>query len=290
MQHTSLDAPGNGLRLRVHAFRDDAVPPSGLTLLLLHGYMDAGGTWDLVAPHLAAAGHSLYAPDLRGFGESDPVGPGGYYHFVDYVADVDALVRTLLPAGGRLGLVGHSMGGTVASLFAGSRPGLVERLALLEGLGPPAMAPSAGVDRVRSWLDAFVKGDRSPRRLESMDEAVRRLSANHPRVGRDVLASRARWLTRLDAEGRLVWAYDPLHRTTSPMPFQVEMFTAFLEKIACPTLVVGGGPLGYHPEDEPARIAHIPNVTVVDLPDAGHMMHWTKPDELGQHLVRFFAA
>lgn len=289
MQHTFMEARGCGLRLRVHRFSDDAVTPSGRTLLLLHGYMDAGGTWDLVAPHLAAAGHTLLAPDLRGFGESEGVGGGGYYHFIDYVADVDALLRELVPAAERVGVVGHSMGGTVASLFAGARPERVERLAMLEGLGPPSMEPSVGVDRTRAWLRNLEQLDRSPRRLESMDDALRRLQANHPRVPREVLATRAKWLTKLDAEGRLVWAYDPLHRTTSPMPFQTELFEAFLAKIECRTLVVGGGPLGFHPADEPRRIARIPDRRVEDLPDAGHMMHWTQPDALGALLVEFFA-
>ena len=290
MQHTFLDATGNGLRLRVHRFIDGAATPSGLTLLLLHGYMDAGGTWDLVAPRLARAGHTLLAPDLRGFGESDPVGAGGYYHFVDYVADVDALVRRMLPAGERLGVVGHSMGGTVASLFAGSRPDRIERLALLEGLGPPSMPAAVALDRTRAWLRNLEQLDRAPRPLESMDEAVRRLTANHPKVARDVLATRAKWLTRFDEEGRLVWAYDPLHRSTSPLPFQIEIFESFLTKIECPTLVVGGGPQGYHPEDEPERIAKIPDVRAIELPSAGHMMHWTQPDELGRILVEFFGA
>lgn len=288
MLHSSFDAQGNGLRLRVHRFRDESVPSSGLVLLLLHGYMDAGGTWDLMAPHLTREGHELLAPDLRGFGESEGVGAGGYYHFVDYVADVDALVRQLVPAEARLGVVGHSMGGTVASLFAGARPERVERLALLEGIGPPAMAASTAVDRVRAWLRQLEQVQRAPRPLESMDDALRRLAANHPRVAREVLASRARWLTRLDAEGRLTWASDPLHRTTSPMPFQVDVFEAFLVKIACPTLAVGGGPTGYHPEDEADRIRKIPDVETAELPDAGHMMHWTRPAELGALLARFF--
>lgn len=288
MQHTLLDAPGNGLRLRVHRFHDASAEPSGLTLLLLHGYMDAGGTWDLVAPHLTAAGHTLLAPDMRGFGESDSVGQGGYYHFVDYVADVDALFRHFVPAGSRAGLVGHSMGGTVATLYAGARPDRVERLALLEGLGPPGMDGTVALDRTRAWLRNLEQLDRSPRRLESLEDAVRRLGANHPRVARDVLVTRAKWLTRHDAQGRLVWAYDPLHRTTSPMPFQVEVFEAFLAKIECPTLVVGGGPTGFHPEDEPQRIAKIADVRVAELPDAGHMMHWTRPAELGALLVELF--
>lgn len=289
MQHTRLDAPGNGLRLRVHRFDDPGATPSGLTLLLLHGYMDAGGTWDLVAPPLTAAGHTLLAPDMRGFGESDPVGPGGYYHFVDYVADVDVLLRQLLPADARVGIVGHSMGGTVASLYAGARPERTERLALLEGLGPPAMNASVGVDRVRAWLRNLEQLDRSPRRLDSMEDAVRRLGANHPRVPREILATRAKWLTKVDPYGQLVWAYDPLHRTTSPLPFQLDLFESFLAKIKCPTLVVGGGRLGFHPDDEAERIARIQGARVAELSDAGHMMHWTQPADLARLLLDFFS-
>jgi len=290
VEHTFVDARGYGLRLRVHRFQDASVSPTGHTLLLLHGFMDAGGTWDLVAPHLTRAGHTLLAPDLRGFGESEPVGAGGYYHFVDYIADVAALVRDLVAPDQRIGLIGHSMGGTIASLYAGANPERVARLALLEGLGPPSMAPSIAVDRTRAWLRNLDQLDRTPRKLDSMDEAVRRLQANHPRVPREVLATRAKWLTRLDSAGQLVWAYDPMHRTTSPMPFQVELFAAFLAKIECPTLVVGGGPLGFHPEDEAHRIAQIPNATVAELETAGHMMHWTQPDALGEQLVAFFGA
>ena len=83
---------GHGLELNVHRFVDTAAAPRGLTLLLLHGFLDAGGSWDLVATELAPRGIEVYAVDLRGFGASDRVGAGGYYHFPDYVADVDALV------------------------------------------------------------------------------------------------------------------------------------------------------------------------------------------------------
>ncbi|MBK8254750.1 MAG: alpha/beta hydrolase [Polyangiaceae bacterium] len=287
VQHTFLKVPGNGLTLRVHRFSNETAKPSGLTVLLLHGYMDAGGTWDLLAPHLTDHGHVLLAPDLRGFGESDPIGAGGYYHFLDYVADIDALVRHLVPKNGRLAVVGHSMGGTVASLFTGSRPDRVERLALLEGLGPPHMEPSVALDRTRAWLRNLEEMQRAPRRLTSMEDAVRRLVANHPRVPRDVLTTRAQWLTRNDGDG-LVWAYDPLHRTTSPMPFQVDVFRAFLRQISCPTLVVGGGPFGFHPEDEMERAHTLANVEIAELPNAGHMMHWTEPHPLGQMLARFF--
>jgi pimeloyl-ACP methyl ester carboxylesterase len=276
----------NGLNLYVHRVRDEAVPSSGLTVLLLHGFLDAGSTWDLVAEPLARAGHDVVAPDLRGFGRSDWIGAGGYYYFPDYIADVAALVDALAPA--RLGVVGHSMGGAVSVYFTGACPGRVERLAILEGLGPAATEPAVAVARMESWLRELRRVDRTPRPLGSLDEAVARIGAHHPRVPRDVLATRAQLLTRVDAEGRLVWAYDPLHRTTSPMMFNIEAFTAFLDRIKCPTLIVSGGPMGWHVPDEAERVAHLARVEQIELPNAGHMVHWSAPGALAERLIAFF--
>jgi pimeloyl-ACP methyl ester carboxylesterase len=277
----------NGLRLFVHRFLDEAVQPTGLTIVLLHGFLDAGATWDMVAPALARAGHDVIAPDLRGFGQSDYVGPGGYYHFPDYVADLAELVDTLAPR--RLGIVGHSMGGTIAALYAGTYPERVERLALLEGMGPMATEPAVAVDRMQAWLRTLREVTRQPKPLTSLKEAVERLALHHPRVPREVIETRAKLLTRADDTGRLVWAYDPLHRTTSPTPFQTDAFKEFLRRIDCPTLVVSGGPAGWHPPDEADRIACLKYPLHFELPHAGHMMHWTEPHGLAHRLATFFS-
>jgi pimeloyl-ACP methyl ester carboxylesterase len=276
----------NGLRLWVHRFRDDSAPPSGLTIVLVHGFLDAGATWDMVATSLARAGHDVIAPDQRGFGISDSVGPGGYYHFPDYVADLAELVDALAPR--RLSLVGHSMGGTVAALYAGAHPDRLERLALLEGMGPAATEPHVAVDRMQAWLRTLREVPRFPKPLTSLQEAIERLSLHHPRVPRDVIESRAKLLTRTDDTGRLVWAYDPLHRTTAPTPFNAETFKAFLRRIDCPTLVVSGGTTGWHPPDEAERAACLAHAVRFELPHAGHMMHWTDPGALADRLAGFF--
>lgn len=276
----------NGLKLFVHRFRDDAAPPSGLTIVLLHGFMDSGATWDLVAPALAHAGHDVVAPDLRGFGMSEYVGAGGYYHFPDYVADLAELVDALAPR--RLAVVGHSMGGTVAALYVGAHPDRVERLALLEGTGPVGTEPALAVDRMQAWLRTLREAQRTPKYLSSLKEAVERLSLHHPRVPREVIESRAKLLTRVDDAGRLLWAYDPLHRTTAPTPFHADAFKEFLRRIDCPTLLVSGGTTGWHPPDEPERLACLAHAVRCELPTAGHMMHWTTPGPLAQRLAQFF--
>lgn len=286
MRYSSSYQRLNGLELFVHRFSDERATPSGLTLLLLHGLLDAGSTWELVAAPLTAAGHDVVAPDLRGFGRSGWIGAGGYYHFPDYIADVAALVDALAPA--RLGVVGHSMGGTVAAYFTGALPERVERLALLEGVGPMATEPAHALDRMQTWLRDLRRLDRTPKPLASLEDATARLVANHPHIPREVLATRAALLTRKDAEGRIFWAHDPLHRTTSPMPFQLASFKLFLRRVACPTLVVSGGQLGWHPPGEEERVACLRDLERFELPHAGHMMHWTAPDALAARLIAFF--
>ena len=273
-------ARGNGLSLSVLEVAPTA--PSA-TCVVLHGFADAAATFDLVAPGLADAGLRVLLPDLRGFGESDRVSGGGYYHFPDYVADLDAVVREHAPE--PFFLVGHSMGGTVATLFAGARPDRVRTLAVLEGMGPPDHPHDAAPVRMHQWLEQLASPPSHPAMTEA--DALRRLVAAHPRVPREILATRVPHLARREADA-LVWRFDPLHRTTSPMPFFADAYRAFAARVSCPVLYVSGGPLGWRVPDEAARLAAFPNATHVDLPDAGHMMHWTKPTELVGALERFF--
>ncbi|MBM4360379.1 MAG: alpha/beta hydrolase [Deltaproteobacteria bacterium] len=272
-----------GLALQVHRFVDDGAAPSGVTVLLLHGFLDRGLTWDDVAAPLARAGHAVVAPDLRGYGESERTARGGYYHFPDYVADVDALVRSLAPE--RLIVVGHSMGGTVACLFAGARPERVERLVLVEGIGPPSLPRDQARHRMRQWLDDLAAPPVS-RDLASHEAAVSRLARFHPQVPHAVLERRARQLVSSSNDG-LAWCYDPLHRTTSPTAFSADLLGVFLANYRGPVLYVGGGESGFHPEDEAARLAMFSDVRRVEIEGAGHMVHWTAPDALAEAILGF---
>jgi pimeloyl-ACP methyl ester carboxylesterase len=277
--------PANGLTH--HVLEWPAAAPVG-TALLLHGFMDAAGTWDLVAPSLAEAGLRVLAPDLRGFGEGARIPAGGYYHFPDYVFDVADLVDALVPAGSPLVVVGHSMGGTVAALFAGSFPSRVTGLVVAEGAGPPDGEHGHAPERMARWIaeTRSVKA-RGERTMPSREDALRRLVVNHPRVPVDVLRTRLDALARDLPDGRVVWRADPLHATRSPVTFFAASFKEFARRVTCPVLFVSGGSLGWHPPDEDDRVASFATVERAELADAGHMMHWTRPAELAQLLIRF---
>ncbi|MDQ6647717.1 MAG: alpha/beta hydrolase, partial [Pseudomonadota bacterium] len=117
------------LSLRAQRWGDEALPP----LLALHGWLDNAASFARVAPLLAER-HHVIALDLSGHGHSDHLPAGASYHYLDYVRDVLAVVETLQLH--RFTLLGHSLGAGVSSLVAAAMPERIERLFLIEGLGP----------------------------------------------------------------------------------------------------------------------------------------------------------
>lgn len=283
--------PANDLEHRVLAWPRGRARTSAPArpVFLVHGYMDAAATWEAVAEDLALAGHTVFAPDMRGLGDGARAPRGSYYHFPDYVFDLADIVDAVAP-NEPIALVGHSMGGTVATMYAGAFPERVVRLANVEGLGPPNSEWDHAPIRMRSWIEQV----RKVRALEasaptlSWDEARSRLAKNHPRVPAEVLD---RWLPALArevGEGRVVWRFDPLHRTVSPTPFFAQLFQEYARRVTCPVLFVSGGPTGFHPDDEDARLACFAELERRTIEDAGHMLHWTKPAALAAALTAFF--
>ncbi len=291
---TTLRVHANGLEHRVLEWSPTASSVDAAlakrTVVLVHGFMDAAGTWDLVAPALAAKGLRVLAPDMRGFGDGARAPLGSYYHFVDYVFDLADLVDALSP-GEPIGLVGHSMGGTITTLFAGTFPERVTRLAIIEGIGPPDNPFEVGPIRMRSWIDQVRtsrgRGDKSKPSF-SEEDALARMAANHPNVPKEVLAHRLPHLVAEAGEGLVAWHFDALHRTTAPMPFFAKLFVEFAKKVTCPVLFVSGGPRGYHPPDEDERLAAFTTLARAELPEAGHMVHWTEPTALTPLLLEHF--
>lgn len=268
----------NGLRHHVLEWGDGEA-----TVLLAHGWADAAGTFATVAEALASAGLRVLAFDFRGFGKTEWVGRGGYYHFPDYVMDLSELTEAL--ALGRYALVGHSMGGTASAMFAGSRPDGLVALVLAEGLGPPASG-DAYARRLREWIDGVRRTrDKPIRPMASLAEATARLRVQHPDLS-DELAARVVPHLVVEREEGLFFAFDPLHKTRAPFPFRLELFADALASIAVPTLVITGT-RGYRNEDHEARVAQIPDVREALLEDVGHMMHWHAPERFAATIAEF---
>ncbi len=114
-------------------------PPSAEPIVLLHGFQDCADTFQFLVDALPRD-WSFIGLDWRGFGGSEPTGEP--YWFPDYLADLEALLDVLDTGAPRAWrLVGHSMGGNIASLSAGIRPARVSQLVSLEGFGLPRSQP-----------------------------------------------------------------------------------------------------------------------------------------------------
>jgi pimeloyl-ACP methyl ester carboxylesterase len=260
--------------------------PGDLTFVLVHGFSDLGYMWHEVAEQLAPHGHVI-APDLRGHGDSDWVGPGGYYYFMDYVADLDDVITQC--ARKRVVLVGHSLGGNISGYYAGVRPERLAGLMLLEGLGPPDMTGVDGPRRTAGWIDAW-RNARTPRTpMPSIDEAVRRLRKNDPRLG-EALARRIAEAGTRPVEGGLRWKQDPLHQTFGPHAYRLEVAVKYWQQITCPVVIVDGADSTLNlPLDERARRrAHFANHRHVIVDDAGHMLPRHQPARIAA-LIRELA-
>ncbi len=97
----------------------------GVPLLLVHGWPETRRIWWRVIEPLAAAGFEVIAPDLRGFGDSDP-SPDGRHDTVGCSLDLIALLEHLGHPSAVL--AGGDFGGPVILDLAGRRPDLADRL------------------------------------------------------------------------------------------------------------------------------------------------------------------
>jgi pimeloyl-ACP methyl ester carboxylesterase len=251
--------------------------------VLVHGFLDLAYGWHEVAERLAAHAHVI-APDLRGHGDSDWIGDGGYYHYMDYVADLDDVIARL--ARRRVIAVGHSMGGGVVAYWAAARAQRPHAIALCEGLGPPDQSDSELAARTARWIDGWRVARKPPRVLASIDDAAARLRKHDPLLAEPLARRLAEAGTRAVAGG-LAWKHDPLHVTEGPYPFRRDHAARYWRRIACPVLVVDGdrSMLTLPASELAARRAELARCRHVVLAGAGHMMQRHQPEKLAEILL-----
>lgn len=281
----SIEANG----LHHHALEWD-VAGGDTTVVLLHGFLDLAWSFERVALKLASKYHVI-APDFRGHGDTDWVGAGGYYYFPDYTADLARLLPTLTRK--RVFLVGHSMGGTVATYYTGAFPERVQKLALLEGIGPPNSKPEDAPARMLKHIQTVDElRSKRLRPLESLAAAGARLKQIYPKLDpqwAERLAEKATRPTPDGPPGSRLWKHDPLHRTRSPLLFNEAQFAAFAGRIRCPVLLVNAAESDVPFLHDARRQQFYTGAQVRTLAGAGHMMQLDQPNALADMLLEFLA-
>ncbi len=263
-------------RLKLHyvVWGDEAKPP----LLLIHGGRDHARNWDAVAEGLIDH-YCMYAPDLRGHGDS-AWAIGGQYSMPDFVADIAALADEI--DRDPLTIIGHSLGGAIALQFTGVFPHRVEKVVSIEGLGPPPQPPRPAHVRMEDWI-AHVRDleRRQPRRYASIEDAVRRMEEENPHLTPEM----ARHLTihgvRQNEDGTYSWKFDNFVRMHSPYEFNITDARDIWNQIRCPVLLIRGTESWMSDPEKDSRASAFHNYRYVVIEDAGH---WVHHDQLGRFL------
>jgi pimeloyl-ACP methyl ester carboxylesterase len=260
------------------------------TLVIVHGFLDLAWSFELVAQKLAPHFH-VVAPDLRGHGDSNWVGAGGYYYLPDYTADLARLLPQL--ARSRVYLVGHSMGATIATYYAGAFPDRVQKLALLEAAGPASAKADEAPTLMREYVRTVDKvRSKSPSPVPSLEAAAERLRKTSPRLDvqwAERLADRATREVRDAPPGSRLWKYDPLLRTRPPLISSRQQHEAFVRSIQCPVLLVDAADSGWRYLSEAERFMLYQDVRSRTLEASGHMLQWDQPEQLAKILLEFSA-
>jgi pimeloyl-ACP methyl ester carboxylesterase len=264
---------------------------------MVHGWMDVGASWQFVVDALADE-HFIVAPDWRGFGLTEVPGADTYW-FPDYLADLDALLDHYAPDQ-PVDLVGHSMGGNVVMMYAGSRPVRIRRLVNLEGFGLPETRPSQAPGRYARWMDeirAFHRGEKDLKSYDSVEGVAARLIKTNARLD----PAKAQWLAhhwaRQDADGRWRILGDPAHKVTSATLWRLEEALEIYQRITAPVLWVEASDNSldqwwqgqYTLAQFRERLARVPRVRQAHINAAGHMLHHDQPQAVAQQIENFLA-
>jgi pimeloyl-ACP methyl ester carboxylesterase len=288
---------------RLH-LRRWGVPQAGRPpLLLLHGWMDMGASWQFMVDRMAAP-REILAADWRGFGLTEWAGggpPPDHHAFDEYLADLDRLLELVSPDQ-PVDLVGHSMGGNVAMLFAGARPRRVRRLVNLEGFGLADVPAQEAATRHGQWLDelaALRSGAKAMAGYDSLEAVARRLRRNNPRLPQPL----ADWLAGewagpvVQGDGSTRWFIrgEAAHRVVSARVFRADETLAHYQAIQCPVLAVHAGDDtlsargqgGHSLAEFHRRLAVVPHSRIAMVEDAGHMLHHDQPLKVAELVDNF---
>jgi pimeloyl-ACP methyl ester carboxylesterase len=276
--------------LDIHFRRWGPAPSSAAPLvLLLHGWQDTGDTFQFLVDAFKRE-WPLAASDWRGFGRSGWSQDG--YWFPDYLADLDALLDIASPQEPVM-LVGHSMGGNVACLYAGVRPGRVRALVNLEGFGLPRTSPEQAPAQYAKWLDQ-VKSVPPLKDYDSFEQLAGIIRSRYPRFGAIKSDFVARAWARVADDGRLRLMGDSRHRWVNPTLYKRDDADACWRAIKAPTLLAIGSQsnfverLGKDGSDEALR-ALLPGLEIARIAGAGHMMHIEQPEALAKLIEDFLS-
>lgn len=258
----------------------------GEAIVFLHGFPESHRTWREIAPALAED-YFVICPDQRGFGASDKPDGVEQYRTDRILEDLLALADQLEL--GRFTLVGHDWGGAVAWLAALRHPDRIKRLVIINAPHPLLFQKSLIADPAQRAASQYITAFRNPgmeRGLEAMglETFYAKTFASHADISKVPDEERAAYLADWGAPGALTAMLNwyraseivvPAVGEAADMPFWT---TLPFPTLKVPTLVVWAlRDTALLPLQLDGLDALIEDLTLVEVPDAGHFIPWEKP-------------
>jgi pimeloyl-ACP methyl ester carboxylesterase len=265
--------------------------PNSKPIVLIHGLRDSARSLTHIASKLA---HKYYVllPELRGHGGSQrfhsynmPDFLGDLYHIVDRFTD------------GTCALLGHSLGGHIASKYAALFPEQIKSLILVEGLGPPNQKNLCDSDELQTYrstlISRSIKANTVSKPMLNLEEAINRLRLNNSRLGEAKAKEIAEFLTT-SSKGALTWNFDPKANGVFIGTSYAEN-EKFWRQITCPSCIVSGAlsyeywgkdsstnnrPARFQEGEMEGRVANFRETEHHWFDKSGHMVHYDEPDRL----------
>jgi pimeloyl-ACP methyl ester carboxylesterase len=285
-----IPARGNTHRVRgVDYYVNEWGDPNDPLIVFLHGWGDAGATFQFVVDRLASRWHVI-APDWRGFGRTHD--RAQCYWFPDYLADLDDLLSKYSPAE-PVRLVGHSMGGNIGGLYAGAMPERVRAFVNVEGFGLPDSSPDEAPASYREWLQRSREVPEFTR-FGSMEALSRRITDRSPRMA----AAQARFVAEawaIEGPDGLTLRADPAHKLPNAVLYRRAEAEACWRSVTAPVLLVAGADSAVF-DAVGARLSDgglplpFPDCRTRIIEDCGHMVHFEAPGLLAAAIEEFLLA
>ena len=283
--NSSIFVDVRGLRYHCRIWGDPGRP----TLFMLHGWMDVSASFQFLVDALRRDWRVI-APDWRGYGLS-AWGPADSYWFPDYMGDLDRLLAHFEP-NRAVTLIGHSMGGNIASMYAGVRPERVSHLINLEGFGMRRSDPVKAPARYAKWL-AQLADKPGFRDYADFAELAARMRQANPRLSEARALYLAQHWGRQNAAGRVELRSDPAHKLINPVSYQLDEAMACWRNVAAPVLWIDGAEsqtmerMRIEAGDHEARKACFRDLRAHTIAEAGHMLHHDQPERLAALIEDF---
>jgi len=259
-------------------------PGGEKVVLAFHGWLDNLATFEKLAIHLNDV--RIIGVDLPGHGHSAHIPEGKAYHFIDSLFIIDDLIEHLCLKSANL--LGHSMGGALATIYAAIQPNRVDKLLLLEALGPVTSPVNKTLESLNKAISQrrALKDKRKPI-YASFEEALNtraEVSNVEPSLIRPLVE---RALTSVD--GGYTWRADSRLRIPSTIRMSEEHIRSILPAIEAPVLLIEGKSgmlLAENAQYVQDRKSLVKNLEVYQF-EGGHHLHLEYPERVAKQIKLF---